>query len=88
MIPPEGFAVEKNTNNMNAKFQTNAVILLLFVFVLFNARCQKYDEGGGFSASDLYGTWKCNKIFTYLVSVRKALFISEKRQKKTGEDIY
>ncbi len=44
---------------MNAKFMTNAGILLLFVFVLLNARCQKYDEGPGFTVSDLYGAWKC-----------------------------
>ncbi len=44
--------------------KTIVFILLLPAMVLWNVRCQKKDDSGNFSAKDLYGKWKCNKIST------------------------
>jgi hypothetical protein len=54
---------------MSARWKRHIALLILFVGVLLTVHCQRNDEEVVFIPQDLYGKWKCYKIYTYWKSM-------------------
>jgi hypothetical protein len=59
----------RGSKDMNAHRLMHTVISVLFLVALLYMQCAKNDTGGDFGATDLYGKWKCYKVFTYRKSM-------------------
>jgi hypothetical protein len=61
---------------MNAGCKMLVALTILFAFMLLNVHCQKNDGEVVFVPEDLYGKWKCYKIYTYWKSMPDSIRVT------------